>query len=79
MTNDEMTYCETHKTMNTRNIYGMLLCCKKKKPIGHEKTKPQTAMVISLWFSGLWCVLNIIVIGHYTINVPKSFQLFTVS
>ena len=23
------TYCETHKTVNTRNIYGMLLCCKK--------------------------------------------------
>ena len=22
-------YCETHKTMNTRNIYGMSLCCKK--------------------------------------------------
>ena len=22
-------YCETHKTMNTRNIYGMLLCCEK--------------------------------------------------
>ena len=23
------TYCETHKTVNTRNIYGMLLCCEK--------------------------------------------------
>ena len=22
-------YCETHKTMNTRNIYGILLCCEK--------------------------------------------------
>ena len=22
-------YCETHKTVNTRNIYGMLLCCEK--------------------------------------------------
>ena len=22
-----MYYCETHKTVNTRNIYGMLLCC----------------------------------------------------
>ena len=21
--------CETHKTVNTRNIYGMLLCCEK--------------------------------------------------
>ena len=23
------TYCETPKTVNTRNIYGMLLCCEK--------------------------------------------------
>ena len=22
-------YCETHKTVNTRNISGMLLCCEK--------------------------------------------------
>ena len=22
-------YCETHKTVNTRNIYGMLLCCEE--------------------------------------------------
>ena len=22
-------YCETHKTMNTRNIHAMLLCCEK--------------------------------------------------
>ena len=21
--------CETHKTVNTRNIHGMLLCCEK--------------------------------------------------
>ena len=38
-------YCETHKIVNTRNIYVMLLCC--------EKTKPQTATVINLWFWGL--------------------------
>ena len=23
------SYCEIHKTVNTRNIYGMLLCCEK--------------------------------------------------
>ena len=23
------SYCETNKTVNTRNIYGMLLCCEK--------------------------------------------------
>ena len=22
-------YCETHKTVNTRNIYGLLLCCEE--------------------------------------------------
>ena len=46
-------YCETQKTVNTRNINGMLLCVARKKPIRREKTKPQTATVISLWFSGL--------------------------
>ena len=25
-----MTYYETHKTVNTRNIHGMLLCCEEK-------------------------------------------------
>ena len=24
-----LCYCEIHKTVNTRNIYGMLLCCEK--------------------------------------------------
>ena len=23
------SYCETHKTMNTRNIYGLLVCWEK--------------------------------------------------
>ena len=39
--NIELTYCETHKTVNTRNINGMLLCCE-------EKAKPQIATVVSL-------------------------------
>ena len=25
-----LVYSETHKTVNTRNIYGMLLCCEKQ-------------------------------------------------
>ena len=33
-------YCETRKTMNTRNIHAMLLCC---VPIRHEITNTQTA------------------------------------
>ena len=41
--------CETHKTVNTRNIYGMLLCY-DNQAIRHEITYTQTAMVISLWF-----------------------------
>ena len=41
-------YCEIHKTVNTRNIYGMLLCCEKKK-IRREITKPQTATVVNLF------------------------------
>ena len=24
-----LIYCETYKTVNTRNIYGTLLCCKE--------------------------------------------------
>ena len=46
-------YCEIHKTVNTRNIYGMLFCCEKKK-IRREITKPQTATVVNLfllWFA----------------------------
>ena len=46
-------YCETHKTVNTRKIYGMLTCVARNNPIRHEITKPQTAKVISLWFWGL--------------------------
>ena len=46
-------YCEIRKTVNTRNIYGMLFCCEKKK-IRREITKPQTATVVNLfllWFA----------------------------
>ena len=50
-------YCETHKTMNCfkpENYFMkiMLLCCEKKANKA-EKTKPQTEMVISLWFRSL--------------------------
>ena len=30
-------YCETHKTMNTRNIYGMILCCEKLANKAHHQ------------------------------------------
>ena len=52
----------------------------RKKPVRREKTKPQTATVItrSAWF---WDLLHapvtFIVIGHYTIYIPEVFQVFT--
>ena len=36
------------ETVCTRNITGIFLCCSRKKPIRHEKTKLQAAMVVSL-------------------------------
>ena len=53
----------------------------KRKPIRHEEPKLQTATVVSLWFCGFVVflhVLNFIVIGLYTINIPGIFQPFTV-
>ena len=49
-------YCETHKTMSTRNIYGMLLCCEKlaNKARDNKVIKPQTAEVISLRFACIY-------------------------
>ena len=44
-------YCQTGKTVNTRNISGMLLCCKKKA--NHAwKNWTATKTVISLWLRG---------------------------
>ena len=36
------------KPVSTRNITGIFLCCSRKKPIRHEKTKLQAAVVVSL-------------------------------
>ena len=44
----------------------------------HETTKLQTATVISCGFEVSSGVLNIIVIGHHTINIPEIFHVFTV-
>ena len=48
-------YFETHKTMSTRNIYGML-CCEKlaNKARDNKVIKPQTAEVISLRFACIY-------------------------
>ena len=46
-------YSQTGKTVNTRNISGMLLWCKKKVAIRPEETKLRARTLISLWFCGL--------------------------
>ena len=45
-----LVYSQTEKTVNTRNISGMLLCCekKKKKTIMREKTKRQARTLITV-------------------------------
>ena len=56
-------------------------CVARKKPVRREKTKPQTATVItcSVWFCDLLhAPVTFIVIGHYTIYIPEVFQVFTV-
>lgn len=55
-----LLYCETQKTLNTRNILG-IYCFVRKKPIR------QATAVISLWFS----LAGSCVIGHNPINIPK--------
>ena len=42
-----LVYSQTEKTVNTRNISGMLLCCEKKK-IRREKTKRQARTLITV-------------------------------
>ena len=77
-----MTYCETHKTVNTRNInFTEYYCVAKKKPMRREKTKLQTARVIinfSLWFCGLLSRPELYCDWSLHNNIPESFQAFMV-
>ena len=57
--------CENHRTKNT-SVFELLLCSEKK-----ANKKVSSFKVCSH-------VLNFIVIGHYTINSPEIFQVFTV-
>ena len=43
-----VNYCETNKTLNTRNISDMFLCCKENA----NQKKPKAEMLIGLCF--LW-------------------------
>ena len=55
-------------------------CVASKKPIRHEKTKPQTAIVIVCGFEVSMHVLTFILIHQYTIiiNLSESNQEFAV-
>ena len=75
-----LDYSQTEKTVNTRNISGMLLCCeKKKKTIRLEKTKRQARTLITVCgFVASSRVLIFLVIGHNAINILEIFQVFTI-
>ena len=50
-------------------------CVARNKPIRREITKPQTAQQsLVSGFEVSSRVLNFIVIGQYTINIPKTFS-----
>ena len=74
-----LVYSQTEKTMNTRNISGMLLFCEKKKTIRREKIKRQARTLITICgFVASSRVLIFAVISHNTINIREIFQVFTI-
>ena len=74
----EHFYNQTGKTVNTKNISGMLLCCKIKASWARE-TKLQARILISFCgFVASWRTLIFAVIGRNTINIPEIFQVFMV-
>ena len=66
-------YSQTGKTMNARNISGMLLCCKEK---ANQAWENQTARknIRHCAFVARSFVLIFAVVGHNTINIPEIFQ-----
>ena len=69
----EHFYNQTGKTVNIRNISGMLLCCKIKANWAWE-TKLQARILISFCgFVASWHALIFAVIGRNTINIPEIF------
>ena len=74
-----MHFSETHKTVNIRNIYGMLLHSKEKANKAQEnKTANGNGNKFVIFIEICLHVLNFIVIGYYTINIPEIFQVFIV-
>ena len=71
--------CESYKTMNTKNYLGMLLRCKEKANKGWEnETSKSDGNYFAVLRFGRACVLNIMVIGHYTINIFQVLMIFWV-
>ena len=69
----EHFYNQSGKTVNTRNISGMLLCCKIKASLAWE-TKLQARILISFCgFVASWHALIFAVIGGNTIHIPEIF------
>ena len=69
----EHFYNQTGKTVHTRNISGMLLCCKIKANWAWE-TKLQARILISFCgFVASWRALIFAVIGRNTINILEIF------
>ena len=68
---------ETHKSVKTRNIYGMLSCCEEKanKALDYQTTNSNHKVCS---FEVCSRVLNFTVIGNYTVKIPEIFQVFTV-
>ena len=53
-------------------------CVARNKPIRREITKPQLITVAVCGFEVCLSILNFIVIGQYTVNIPAFFQVFSV-
>ena len=74
--NPSTIYSRNRKTVNTRTISGMLLCCKKKltrcKKLNHKQECELVCGFVARH------VLIFAVIGRNTINIPEIFQVFTV-
>ena len=65
-------YSQTGKTMNKYKCYRAA----RKTPIRREKAKPQARPVCGFVASSRGLIFA--VIGHNTINIPETFQVFTV-
>ena len=72
-----LTNSQTGKTVNTRNISGMLLCCKEKANQMRKLNCNQERKLVCGFVASLR-VLIFALIGHNTINIPEIFQVFTV-